>query len=71
MFEQLWIKHDQRQKMFDSTATKFYRCQDTRPTGIDNECKYFVQKLEHNVTLIEKIYKRFSTNASLPHRYLN
>ena len=35
--------------MYDLTVINFYRYQDTKPAGIDNDCKYSLQKLEYKL----------------------
>lgn len=55
-------------QMSDFAVTHFYRCQDTKPTGINNEyeilkLKYFLQKLEQKLNLnLRKSTNVFSTN---------
>lgn len=73
MFEQLCIKLDQRHKMYDLTVTNFYRYQDTKPAGIDNDCKYSLQKLEYKLYNFnwENLQTFFDKCFPTLHRYLN
>ena len=73
MFEQLCIKLDQRHKMYDLTVINFYRYQDTKPAGIDNDCKYSLQKLGYKLYNFnwENLQTFFDKCFPTLHRYLN